>query len=64
MPVWLLDVDAFMTLYPGLTPADVLGMDLDAFEWLPVIRSARAQAAEWQQTAKPGPLVIGRGSGG
>ena len=61
--MWLLDVDAFMTLYPGLTPADVLGMDLDAFEWLPVIRAARTHAAEWQRDAKPGPLVIGRRGG-
>lgn len=57
----MLDVDSFMTMYPGLTPVDVMGMDLDAFEWLPVIRAARVQAAEWQRDAKPGPLTIGRG---
>ena len=45
-----------MSMYPGLTPRDVAEMDLEAFDWLPVIRSARHQAAEWQRDAgsKPG----------
>lgn len=60
MPSHLLDVDAFMTLYPGLTPADVMGMDLDSFQWLPVIRAARVQAAEWQRDAGPGAARFGR----
>lgn len=52
----MLDVDSFMQMYPGLTPADVLGMDLDSYEWLPVVRAARIQAAEMKQTADSGRL--------
>jgi hypothetical protein len=48
MPLWMLDVDAFMQMYPGLTPADVIDMDIDCFDWLPVVRAARVKAAEWQ----------------
>lgn len=51
MPGWMLDVDAFMQLYPGLTPRDVLEMDVDCFDWLPVVRAARAKAAEMRQAA-------------
>lgn len=46
--MWMLDVDAFMQMYPGLTPADVIDMDIDCFDWLPVVRAARVKAAEWQ----------------
>lgn len=56
MPSWVLDVDSFMQMYPGLTPADVLAMDLDSYEWLPVARAARIQAAEMKQTADSGRL--------
>jgi hypothetical protein len=48
MPMWVLEVDALMTMYPGLTPDDVLNMDLDCWEWLPVVHSARARAREMQ----------------
>jgi hypothetical protein len=51
MPLWVLDADTFMQLYPGLTPGDVLGMDLDAFEWLPVVRAGRVKAAEMRAAA-------------
>jgi len=61
MPAWMLDVDAFMLMYPGLTPADVIDMDVDCFEWLPVVRAARVQAAGMSERAHSGPAVFGLG---
>lgn len=44
-------MDAFMQMYPGITPDAVLGMDLDFFEALPVVRGARAEAEEMRRIA-------------
>jgi hypothetical protein len=65
MPDGLLEVDAFMDAYPGLTPPDVLGMELDWYDWLPVSRRARRRAAEMKDKSNAGPLTSGRhGPGG
>lgn len=61
MPRWVMDVDAFMVMYPGLSPQQVLEMDLDCFDWLPVVRAARVQAAEMRSRADTGPARFGRG---
>jgi hypothetical protein len=65
MPPWMLDVDAFMTMYPGLTPDDVLNMDADCFDWLPVVRAARMKAEEMRAAGSAGAASFGRrGPGG
>lgn len=61
----MLDVDTFMVLYPGLTPGDVLDMDLDCFDALPVIREARMKADQWRASAgKDGPRFARHGPAG
>jgi hypothetical protein len=51
MPRHVIDVDAFMVMYPGLSPQDVMDMDEDCFDWLPVVRAARMKAAEYRENA-------------
>lgn len=63
MPLWVLTVDQFMTMYPGLTPADVTDMDQVCFDWLPVARAARVQAAALRDKGA-GPAVFGRRGAG
>ncbi len=63
MPLWVLDVDAFMTMYPGLTPDDVMDMDQTCFDWLPVVRAARVRAAEMKAASDTGPATFGRRGG-
>jgi len=60
----MLDVDTFMTAYPGLTPEDVKSMDLDSFDWLPVVREAKARAEQWRAAAGDGPQFARHGPGG
>ena len=63
--MWMLDVDAFMVMYPGLTPGDVMEMDGECFDWLPVVRSARLRAAEMKVAAGESGVRFGRsGPGG
>lgn len=62
MPLWVLNVDEFMVMYPGLTPGDVMDMDETCFEWLPVVRAARVKAAALREKPGTGPATFGRGS--
>lgn len=49
MPRHVINIDAFMIMYPGLSPQDVIEMDEDCFDWLPVVRAARMKAAEYRE---------------